>query len=518
MTDQKPSLTNNKTKQPGAAAPAFLVTSLVLGVPLLVLFTIRSLLNDSQDIHMITTYLCFLMGGLTLTFFWRRMDESRFKKPAAILFTVSLWTLITLAAFQGYIIKEILFFGTILILSLLLVATLMLTFIWLHRAKKQSSTPILGMFSLALVISIFASFQMPSSSHENDFASQHHLQAKPDILLPGEEIIASEELIINNQESTHELSGQYENTVGEAIDDHSYLAEEEIPIPELDQLANNEKISPPAPIEHEKHAEKVPLPAEKISMDKTVPKVEKKVKPKIKHKKITKNKAAKKVHWSYYGSQGAQNWGFLSPEYKICHQGMEQSPINIPSSWDLVNPIRLFSRPTLYKVIDNGHTIQVDLKHEVQTYFENARFAMHEIDFHSPSEHLYDGKAFPMEAHFKLRNHAKQISIIAALIIEGDKNPELDKIWNFLPQKKNTPISPANTKLDLRKILPGDLKAFSYYGSLTTPPCKEGVRWYVLNNPIMMSKAQIQAFRDRYRMNARPTQPLYHRARGSMAH
>ncbi len=519
---QKTSAANRAT-----ATPAYVVTTLILGVPLLILFALRSFINEFVDLSAVLGGFCFLVSGLTLAFSWRRLEESGLKKTSAILFTTSFWFFAITESLQSFVIKEILFFSTILVLAILFIATLILAFAWLQRVKKHVSTPLLSMLSLALCASIFVNIQNSNSfTLEQNLNSESYLQAKSNPIFLRNETVSSEELIVSNQHGEEESMEIVSKRHGE---EEPMKSEADMPSPSSYPVSSTtpsrykERESVTLPEEHPPGTtiNQPALQADWVETSPRVtpaqPKLNTKGKQLNKKTKHTRKVMAKDAHWNYYGSKGTQNWGYLSPKYETCVKGMEQSPINIPGSWELVNQIRLFSRPAEFHIVDNGHTIQVNFKHGAQTYLAHQRFSMQQLHFHSPSEHLYEGKSFPMEAHFVHKNQLNQLAVVAALIIEGKHSSELDKIWNFLPQDHNNPIKPANTKLDILKFLPKDLKAFTYYGSLTTPPCTEGVRWYLLNNPIEMSKKQIQAFRQRYRMNARPTQPLYHRTR-NMAH
>ena len=131
--------------------------------------------------------------------------------------------------------------------------------------------------------------------------------------------------------------------------------------------------------------------------------------------------------------------------------------------------------------------------------------------FHSPSEHTYNGKAFPMEIQFIHRSKNNSIAVMGGLVIEGKPNKELDKIIKYFPNRPLIDNPSLSESIDPKQILPNNLDSFHYMGSLTTPPCSENVKWYNLTNPIEMSKEQIAAFKGKYRSNARPTQPLNHR-------
>ena len=217
-------------------------------------------------------------------------------------------------------------------------------------------------------------------------------------------------------------------------------------------------------------------------------------------------------HWSYAGHGGPANWGELEPAFATCKLGHVQSPIDIRGAKvaDLP-PIKFDYRPSPLHVIDNGHTIQVNYAPGSSIDVGGARYELVQFHFHKPSEEKIDGKSHAMVAHLVHRDADGKLAVVALLIDQGGASPTIDTIWKNLPKEKEKEIS-ADATVDAANLLPGDKGYYTFQGSLTTPPCSEDVRWFVLKTPVKIAEAEITAFGKLYPMNARPTQPLNGRA------
>jgi carbonic anhydrase len=216
------------------------------------------------------------------------------------------------------------------------------------------------------------------------------------------------------------------------------------------------------------------------------------------------------AHWSYQGPAGPQTWGGLKPEFTLCGSGQRQSPIDIRGGLAVdLEPVRFNYRPTPFAVIDNGHTVQANLAPGNHVEVGGKRFDLVQFHFHRPSEERIDGRQFEMSVHLVHKDDQGKLAVVAVLI---DKSPDsaspqaaIQKVWNNLPLEKGEE-SGARVQLDPAEILPGDRRYFTYMGSLTTPPCSEGVQWVVMRQPVTMSAEQIELFARMYPMNARPIQ------------
>ena len=216
------------------------------------------------------------------------------------------------------------------------------------------------------------------------------------------------------------------------------------------------------------------------------------------------------AHWSYQGAAGPQTWGGLKPEFTLCGSGQRQSPIDIRGGLAVdLEPVRFNYRPTPFAVIDNGHTVQANLAPGNHVEVGGKRFDLVQFHFHRPSEERIDGRQFEMSVHLVHKDDQGKLAVVAVLIDKTADSalpqPAIQKVWNNLPLEKGEE-SGARVQLDPAEILPGDRRYFTYMGSLTTPPCSEGVQWVVMRQPVSMTPEQIELFARMYPMNARPIQ------------
>ncbi|WP_444996408.1 carbonic anhydrase [Aliikangiella sp. IMCC44359] len=219
------------------------------------------------------------------------------------------------------------------------------------------------------------------------------------------------------------------------------------------------------------------------------------------------------AEWSYKGNTGPKFWGDLSPEYTACKSGVEQSPIDLGTFAQTdksLTKLKHQFKPVPLTVVNNGHTIQVNTDKNSFTKTEFGKQKLLQFHFHSPSENTLNGKHFPLEVHFVHTDDKGILSVVGVFYKEGDKNPALAKILNVAPDHKGTNSSEGNM-IDPNNVL-GSKKTKTYFrfsGSLTTPPCTEGVRWYVSKNIQSVSAAQIGKFKHLFHGgNSRPVQKL----------
>lgn len=207
-------------------------------------------------------------------------------------------------------------------------------------------------------------------------------------------------------------------------------------------------------------------------------------------------------------------WGDLDAEYATCKLGKEQSPIDIrgalPGGF---KPIHFAYAAGSAKVLNNGHTIAVRPESGSKAHLPSGDYELIQFHFHTPSEEVIDGKTYPMVAHMVHMNSTGQFAVVAVLFEEGGANPIIEQVFSSMPAHGAEPVKLAGT-LNPEALLPKDRTYFAYTGSLTTPPCSEGVLWHVIKQPVGISAAQIAAFKALYPMNARPVQPLNGRTIG----
>lgn len=219
--------------------------------------------------------------------------------------------------------------------------------------------------------------------------------------------------------------------------------------------------------------------------------------------------AAKQPRWGYTGDVGPQHWAELAPENKLCAVGTRQSPIDIREGLAVdLEPIAFDYRPGSFSVLDDGRTIQVNVAPGSGLTVMGRRYELVEFHFHRPSEERINGRQFDMVAHLMHRDAQGRQAVVAVLLERGrdDKpHPVIQTVWGNLPLEKGEAL-PAQAPLDLSQLLPEERGYYTYMGSLTTPPCSEGVLWMVMRQPVALTGQQLDVFASLYPMNARPLQ------------
>ena len=214
-------------------------------------------------------------------------------------------------------------------------------------------------------------------------------------------------------------------------------------------------------------------------------------------------------HWGYTGNQGPHAWGDLQREFSTCKTGKFQSPVDIsPVTIGPMPNIRLQYKSSTIRVINNGHTIKVEYDAGSFIRVGGNRYQLLQFHFHSPSEHTFGGKAYPMVAHLVHQARNGQLGVMAVLFIEGRENAFLAQFWKNLPKHQDEKFVDRKTKINMKNLLPRRLQYFNYIGSLTTPPCSEGVNWMVLSHPVEASRKQIDEFLALFPESTRPVTPL----------
>ncbi|HKQ19705.1 MAG TPA: carbonic anhydrase family protein [Candidatus Eisenbacteria bacterium] len=214
-------------------------------------------------------------------------------------------------------------------------------------------------------------------------------------------------------------------------------------------------------------------------------------------------------HWSYQGPTGPEHWSELSPAFAACAKGRFESPIDIESAEaSELPPLQFDYKPSPLTVVDNGHTIMATYAPGSSLVVGDARYDLQQVHFHHPSEEQIHGKTSEMVVHLVHKDTQGHLAVVAVLLNHGMANPAVGTIWAHLPAVKEKPQSVAGAAIDATALLPATRGYYTFSGSLTTPPCTEGVTWYVMTTPVELSAEQIAAFAKLYPMNARPVQPL----------
>lgn len=214
------------------------------------------------------------------------------------------------------------------------------------------------------------------------------------------------------------------------------------------------------------------------------------------------------IHWDYEGDHGPSHWGELDEAFSTCESGMNQSPIDLVGSLQADLPELTFDyRNTGHLVEENtGHSIQEVVRPGNMVRVLDKSYELKQFHFHSPSEHTVNGHSYPMEVHFVHQNEKGELLVIGLMFEEGQRNTLMDQLPSFRAERGEDPLA---GEVDYNELIVDRDRYFYYNGSLTTPPCSEGVKWYVMQKPIEVSPDQIQHFRDLLGFtNNRPIQPV----------
>lgn len=216
--------------------------------------------------------------------------------------------------------------------------------------------------------------------------------------------------------------------------------------------------------------------------------------------------AAENLQWGYSGQVGPEHWGEIDPAFGACSTGTNQSPININNFIDAeLEEIKFDYQTNPTDFINNGHTVQVNFDSGSTIAIDEKSFELKQLHFHTPSENLINGKSFPMEVHLVHANAEGELAVIGVTFEQGDANEALAGLVTAMPQQSGEKKLIDN--LNMMSLLPASKDYYRYNGSLTTPPCSEGVRWFVMKNSVQASALQLKAFENVMHENNRPVQP-----------
>lgn len=219
-----------------------------------------------------------------------------------------------------------------------------------------------------------------------------------------------------------------------------------------------------------------------------------------------------KTPWGYEGSQGPEHWAGLDPAYSACN-GREQSPVDIRGAQRAALPLLRFEYqggPLKY-LINNGKTVRVNYHGADNQNFlivGDQRYQLTQFHFHRPSEEYVNGQQYDMVAHFMHQTSDGQVAGVAVFLSTGSANAVVQQLWEHLPLTEGPEQEIPGVQINPAGLLPANLSYYRYRGSLTAPPCTEGVTWLVLKTPVSVSPAQIKAFAALYPHDVRPPQPL----------
>jgi len=196
--------------------------------------------------------------------------------------------------------------------------------------------------------------------------------------------------------------------------------------------------------------------------------------------------------WSYSGEQGPENWAKLSTDYGAC-AGHNQSPVNLTGFIDAdLQPITFNYQSAGHEILNNGHTVQINYDKGSSIVVDGKTFNLIQFHFHAPSENQINGKSFPLEAHLVHADKDGNLAVVAVMFEQGIDSSELSKAWRSMPQHAGDRKHLA-APINVEGFLPNNRDYYRFNGSLTTPPCTEGVRWLVMKQPLTASARQIEA-------------------------
>jgi carbonic anhydrase len=220
------------------------------------------------------------------------------------------------------------------------------------------------------------------------------------------------------------------------------------------------------------------------------------------------------AYWDYYGKTGPLGWGHLDPAYRACSQGKEQSPIDIHGAKlnKALQPIEFHYISASTELENTGHTIRANVKPGSYILANGVRYDLEQFHFHHPGEEAVNGRITDMDAHLVHKSADGKVAVVAVRFSEerGDANATLAALWPHMP----TTTGAKETITDMINpggLLPADRGYWTYMGSLTAPPCTEGVRWFVFEQPVSISRSQWQTFARLYKINSRPLQDTHGR-------
>jgi carbonic anhydrase len=213
--------------------------------------------------------------------------------------------------------------------------------------------------------------------------------------------------------------------------------------------------------------------------------------------------------WAYSGPGRPEQWAQLRPEYARCATGKRQSPIDIRDGIAVnLDPIEFDYKSSVFGVMDTGRTVQVNVAPGNFIEVMGRRYQLQRFDFQHPAEERINGRSFAMGAHLVHKDEQGRLAVVAVLFERGGaEQPVVQQVLNNLPLERGDEIT-SQAGLDATSLLPSDRRYYTYMGSLTTPPCQEGVLWLVMKEPVVIAADQLAILARLYPMNARPTQPI----------
>ena len=510
-----------------SAVPGFVISSLVAGLPFLGLMMTVAILSGQEQVgRLVSLLVTLLVEGLCIAFFWRRVEPTSGKNFAVATYAVGLWAfmggcLVTTFGLRFGGMSDLARNVALLGSGVVAVSGFFFAIVWAQSQAPRLMVQTHTMIATSIVLAGFAALVLkgstPSdeSSGETLSARRHHLPQHQDekdhvdrehsgdqphhmALDRGRSAVqeeASSHRANHGEDEVHHESAQtsHAGTPGKHSSAHDSHASNDHP-----EHGHGSDTHHPTTNSDSHSAETHHNPSDSHGTRKN-------------HSDHGEDVANSDSHeWSYEGTTGPETWGKIKPEWRSCHNGREQSPVEIAKgSKESRRMISLSYEENSATVVNNGELLQVILGRGSQAIINGKAYELSRLDFHSPSEHEISGVSYPMEIQFVHKDPKGRMAILSAFVEKGPAHGELGKILSNLPTKPGVSKN-LKSPLQLAAILPRDATALSYQyrGSLTTPPCTEGIIWSVLKAPLRMSESQIAEFRAQFAGSNRPVQPL----------
>ena len=212
--------------------------------------------------------------------------------------------------------------------------------------------------------------------------------------------------------------------------------------------------------------------------------------------------------WTYQAPNGPAQWGDLDAAYATCKTGARQSPIDIKDAVKAeLAPIRFDYKLSPLRIVNNGYTVQINYEPGSSITVNGAVYNLVQFHFHHPSENEIDGQRFDMELHLVHKNAEGRVAVVAVMLKKGAESAPIRDLWTYLPKEIGKEAEHKKVRLNAEDFLPNERNYYKFSGSITIPPCTEGVDWYVMRQPVEVSPSQIAAFAKLFPDNARPLEP-----------
>ncbi len=215
------------------------------------------------------------------------------------------------------------------------------------------------------------------------------------------------------------------------------------------------------------------------------------------------------TQWGYEGETGPEYWAELDPKFSGC-KGFNQSPINISNTTRaLLSDITFDYHDVVFNMLNNGHTIQLNYAGGSSISVDGRIFDLQQFHFHSPSENHINGMSYPMEVQLVHKDADGNLGVIGVMFKEGAENPMIKGLWGHLKEAVvGQDLVKEGIQINAYGILPSNKEYYRFNGSLTTPPCSEGVMWMVMKEPLEISSRQVRQFVNLIGRNNRPIQSV----------